>query len=70
MDEIHDHDTVPLLVGGTMFYFRALQYGLPDLPPADENVRNKLACTRLNKHGWQSLHDRLAEIDPVSARTD
>lgn len=67
MDEIRDRDKVPLLVGGTMFYYRALQYGLPDLPSADENVRNRLIA-QAEQHGWQSLHDRLAEIDPVSAQ--
>ena len=67
MDEIRDRDKVPLLVGGTMFYYRALQYGLPDLPSADENVRNRLIA-QAEQHGWQSLHHRLAEIDPVSAQ--
>lgn len=67
MDEIHDYEKVPLLVGGTMFYYRALQYGLPDLPSADENVRNRLIA-QAEQHGWQSLHDRLAGIDPVSAQ--
>ena len=67
MGEIIQKKKIPLLVGGTMFYFRALQYGLPDLPPADEAVRNKLLADA-DKYGWKSLHDRLAEIDPVSAR--
>jgi tRNA dimethylallyltransferase len=67
MGKIIEKKKIPLLVGGTMFYFRALQYGLPDLPPADEAVRNKL-LDDADKYGWQSLHDRLAEIDPVSAR--
>jgi tRNA dimethylallyltransferase len=67
MDEFHQQAKIPLLVGGTMFYFRALQFGLPELPPADENVRNKL-LTMAEKQGWQALHDRLAEIDPISAK--
>ena len=67
MDEMSNKNRIPLLVGGTMFYFRALQYGLPDLPPADEVVRNKL-LDDADKNGWQSLHDRLAKIDPASAR--
>ena len=50
-----------------MFYFRALQYGLPDLPPADDDVRDKLLA-EAEINGWQSLHDRLAEIDPESAK--
>jgi tRNA dimethylallyltransferase len=67
MDKISKQDRLPLLVGGTMFYFRALQYGLPDLPPADDEVREKLLA-EAEKKGWQSLHDRLAEIDPESAK--
>jgi len=67
MDQIRTRDKTPLLVGGTMFYFHALQFGLPDLPPADETVRKKLLADA-NKHGWQYLHQRLTEIDPVSAR--
>ena len=67
MDEIKKSGRIPLLVGGTMFYFRALQHGLPDLPSADESVRKKLLADA-EEHGWQHLHDRLAEIDPVSAR--
>ena len=67
MDAFHQQAKIPLLVGGTMFYFRALQFGLPELPPADENVRNKLLA-KAEKQGWQSLHDRLAEIDPISAK--
>lgn len=67
MDKITRQGRLPLLVGGTMFYFRALQYGLPDLPPADNDVRDRLLA-EAEKNGWQSLHDRLAEIDPESAK--
>jgi len=67
MDKISKQGKFPLLVGGTMFYFRALQYGLPDLPPADDDVRDRLLA-EAEKNGWQSLHDRLAEIDPESAK--
>ena len=66
MDKIYARGKIPLLVGGTMFYFHALQFGLPDLPAADETVRKKLLADA-NKHGWQYLHQRLSEIDPVSA---
>lgn len=67
MDKYHNQGLIPLLVGGTMFYFRTLQYGLPDLPSADEKVRKKLLA-EAEKHGWQSLHERLAEVDPASAK--
>lgn len=57
---------IPLLVGGTMMYFRALTQGLADLPPADAGLRSELdrEAARL---GWPALHRRLAEIDPAAA---
>ncbi len=58
---------IPLLVGGTMLYFRALQYGLADLPPADPAIRRRLEQL-LRSEGVQALHARLAEIDPQAAR--
>lgn len=58
---------IPLLVGGTMFYYRALQYGLPDLPSADDAVRQKLLA-EATEHGWPALYERLSQIDPVSAQ--
>ena len=66
MGKISKQGRLPLLVGGTMFYFRALQYGLPDLPPADKSVRDRL-LGEAEENGWQSLHDRLAKVDPQSA---
>jgi len=56
----------PLLVGGTMLYFRALQAGLAPLPEADASVRAELAAEARLK-GWEAMHARLAEVDPVSA---
>ncbi len=56
----------PVLVGGTMLYFKALQEGLSELPAANEGIRAQLdADAKLA--GWQAMHDRLAKIDPVSA---
>ena len=66
MGKISKQGGLPLLVGGTMFYFRALQYGLPDLPPADKAFRDRL-LGEAEENGWQSLHDRLAKVDPQSA---
>ena len=57
---------IPLLVGGTMLYFRALQYGLSDLPPADPAIRERLR-QELDSDGLAALHRRLAEVDPVAA---
>jgi len=57
---------VPLLVGGTGLYFRALEFGLADLPDADPAVRAALeAC--LAAEGSEALHRRLALVDPVAA---
>jgi len=64
--DIHSQNRVPLLVGGTMLYFKALRDGLAPMPAADEEVReNILALAK--REGWQAVHQRLAEVDPVSA---
>src|SRR5882724_10858228 len=55
---------VPLLVGGTMLYFRALQSGLAALPGADQALRAALAA-RAAEQGWPALHAELARLDPV-----
>lgn len=57
----------PLLVGGTMMYFKALLEGLSPLPGADENIRQQIA-NEADEKGWQWLHDELAKVDPVSAK--
>jgi tRNA dimethylallyltransferase len=57
---------VPLLVGGTMLYFRALLQGLDDLPRADAALRKKLEAEAAAR-GWPALHADLAKVDPVTA---
>lgn len=57
---------VPLLVGGTMLYFRALERGLAELPSADPAVRARLAA-ELAERGRAALHARLARLDPPAA---
>ncbi|MFJ4590726.1 tRNA (adenosine(37)-N6)-dimethylallyltransferase MiaA [Pseudomonas moraviensis] len=66
MAEITARGKIPLLVGGTMLYYKALVEGLADMPAADPEVRAQIEeeAARL---GWQALHDQLAQIDPVSA---
>ncbi len=61
-----DAGRVPLLVGGTGLYFRALQRGLSNLPEADAAVRARLAAEAATI-GWAELHRRLAQLDPVAA---
>jgi len=63
MQAIHEAGRIPLLVGGTMFYFRALEFGLSSLPSADATVRARLE-QEAREQGWPVLHARLAEIDP------
>lgn len=57
---------IPLLVGGTMLYFRALLNGLSTLPSADADIRARLEA-EAEADGWASLHRRLAEVDPEAA---
>lgn len=57
----------PLLVGGTMLYYRALLNGLSALPQADPAVRIVLE-QQAEERGWESLHHQLAEVDPVAAK--
>ena len=64
--DIHAAGRVPLLVGGTMLYFKALQQGLADLPAADPQVRADIdAIARVQ--GWPEVHRLLAEVDPETA---
>jgi tRNA dimethylallyltransferase len=58
---------VPLLVGGTMLYYRSLIAGLDALPPADPAVRAEIDADA-TKHGWPALHAELAKVDPAAAR--
>ena len=57
---------IPLLVGGTMLYFRGLQQGLAALPDADPRVRQGL-LEEARQLGWAALHQRLARLDPATA---
>lgn len=66
MAEITARGKIPLLVGGTMLYFKALLEGLADMPAADAEVRAQIEAQAASQ-GWQALHDELASIDPVSA---
>lgn len=66
MHEITWRNKIPLLVGGTMLYFRSLQEGLSTLPPADKNLR--LMLDNMAKElGWTAMHQKLTELDQESA---
>lgn len=66
MADITAADRIPLLVGGTMMYYKALLQGMGDLPSADPVTRRKLEA-EADEHGWGVLHQRLATVDPVAA---
>lgn len=66
MEEITGRGKLPLLVGGTMLYYRALEQGLSDLPEADARLRQALE-EQMETQGLDALHQRLKEIDPESA---
>ena len=63
---IHQSGRVPLLVGGSMFYFRALEKGLSALPERCDSTRKSIR-ERAELEGWSSLHEELAQIDPAAA---
>lgn len=67
MADIHAAGRIPLLVGGTMLYFRALEFGLAKMPEADPAVRERLLA-EVERDGWPALHRRLAEVDPEAAQ--
>ncbi len=66
MAEITARGRIPLLVGGTMLYFKALKEGLAPLPAADPQLRAELD-TRAAREGWPALHAELARLDPATA---
>lgn len=66
MADITAAGRIPLLVGGTMLYFKALLDGLSPLPSADPQVRQRIEQQAVEL-GWEALHQQLAEIDPVAA---
>src|SRR5690606_28689184 len=66
MEEIVAAGRIPLLVGGTMLYFKALLEGLSPMPPSDPFIRAQIE-QEAAKSGWPALHAELARVDPVCA---
>jgi len=66
VEEILSRDRVPLLVGGTMLYYRALVAGLDELPAADTAIRQQID-QEAARIGWPALHAELARVDPQAA---
>lgn len=67
IESIHSAGRVPLLVGGTMMYFRSLIDGIANLPAADPRIRAAIDQDATEK-GWPALHAELAQVDPVTAK--
>ena len=67
MQEISAQGKIPLLVGGTMLYYKALLEGLSPLPSADDKVRSEIEA-KAALIGWGGLHQELSKIDPISAQ--
>ncbi|PJE78947.1 tRNA dimethylallyltransferase [invertebrate metagenome] len=68
MEDITAKGRIPLLVGGTMLYFKALRDGLAVLPPADKKVRKAILEQASQPDGWNRLHRQLRDIDPLAAQ--
>lgn len=66
INDIHQRGNIPLLVGGTMLYFKALKDGLSDLPATDETIRQQVK-EQLDAKGIEFLHRQLGKIDPQTA---
>jgi tRNA dimethylallyltransferase len=66
MEALHASGRIPLLAGGTGLYFRALLEGLSAMPSADPQVRAAIAA-EASAAGWESMHAKLAAVDPVAA---
>jgi tRNA dimethylallyltransferase len=66
MEEITARGHLPVLVGGTMLYFKALFEGLDDMPKANAEIRTELE-QEASHMGWPAMHGKLAEVDPITA---
>jgi tRNA dimethylallyltransferase len=65
-EEIRNRGNIPVVVGGTMLYWRAWAHGLSSLPPANSEIRERLE-EQAKKIGWPAMHERLAKVDAMSA---
>ncbi|HRH92724.1 MAG TPA: tRNA (adenosine(37)-N6)-dimethylallyltransferase MiaA, partial [Agitococcus sp.] len=65
--EIHQQGRIPLLVGGTMLYFKVFKDGLANLPQANEEIRQKILL-QAQEQGWPAIHQLLVQVDPITAQ--
>lgn len=66
LKEIRERNNIPLIVGGTMLYWRALAHGLSNMPAASPEIRAEIEL-RADKLGWPAIHDELRQVDPETA---
>jgi tRNA dimethylallyltransferase len=66
LKEIRSRNNIPLIIGGTMLYWRALAYGLSNMPAASPEIRAEIE-SRAAEFGWPAIHDELAQVDPDTA---
>jgi tRNA dimethylallyltransferase len=66
IQEIKDRGNIPLIVGGTMLYWRAVAHGLSDMPAADPVIRANIEKLAQEK-GWPTIHEELMRVDPITA---
>jgi tRNA dimethylallyltransferase len=66
IEKIRSNNRIPLLVGGTMMYFKSLIEGISPLPTANKVIRKSIE-EEAHLIGWQGMHDQLIKIDPISA---
>jgi tRNA dimethylallyltransferase len=67
ISDIQQRGKIPLLVGGTMLYFRSLFSGMAAMPPADSAIRTEITA-QAEHHGWDWIHQQLALVDPRAAQ--
>ena len=65
--DIQAHNRIPVLVGGTMMYYKVLQDGLNELPKANDEIRNQID-QEAKDQGWPAMHRKLKGIDPEAAK--
>jgi tRNA dimethylallyltransferase len=64
--EIRERGNIPVIVGGTMLYWRALAHGLSNMPTASPEIRAAIEL-QASQEGWHAIHDELAKVDPETA---
>lgn len=66
IEKIRANNRIPLLVGGTMMYFKSLIEGISPLPAANSDIRQRIEA-EAEQNGWQAMHEELQRVDSVSA---